>query len=54
MLDQYLQENIRYLSTGRHTKANYRVAYAQMKALGYRSLVHAYYESREAGREQDQ
>ena len=54
VLDQYLQENIRYLSTGRHTKANYRVTYAQMKALGYRSLVHAYYESREAGREQGQ
>ena len=54
VLDQYLQETIRYLSTGRHTKANYRVTYAQMKALGYRSLVHAYYESRETGREQGQ
>ena len=54
VLDQYLQQNIRYLSTGRHTKANYRVTYARMKALGYRSLVHDYYESRKAGREKGQ
>ena len=33
---------------------NYMFTYAQMKALGYRSLVHAYYESRETGREQGQ
>ena len=42
-IDHYLQQNIRYLSTGRHTKANYRVRYSDLKALGYRSLVHEYY-----------
>lgn len=42
-IDRYLQENLRYLSTGRHTKANYRTRYTDLKALGYRSLVHEYY-----------
>ena len=42
-LDRYLQQNIRFLSTGRHTKANYRVTYSKLKSLGYRSLVNEYY-----------
>ena len=42
-IDLYLQQYIRYLSTGRHTKANYRVRYDDLKALGYRSLVHEFY-----------
>ena len=42
-IDNYLQRYIRYLGTGRHTKANYRVRYSALKALGYRSLVHEYY-----------
>jgi RNA-directed DNA polymerase len=42
-LDRYLQQELRYLATGRHTKANYRVRYGDLKALGYRSLVHEYY-----------
>ena len=42
-LDRYLQQELRYLATGRHTKANWRIRYAQLKALGYRSLVHEYY-----------
>ena len=42
-IDQYLQQYIRYLSSGRHTKINYRIRYRQLKALGYRSLVHEYY-----------
>ena len=46
-LDRYLQQQIRYLATGRHTKANYRVSYAQLKALGYRSLVHEYWQYRQ-------
>ena len=44
-IDQYLQQQIRYLSTGRHTKANYRVDYETLKRLGYRSLVNEYYRS---------
>ena len=42
-IDACLQQYIRFLSTERHTKANYRVRYADLKALGYRSLVHEYY-----------
>ena len=44
-IDQYLQQQIRYLSTGKHTKANYRVDYETLKRLGYRSLVNEYYRS---------
>ena len=44
-IDQYLQQQIRFLSTGKHTKANYRVDYETLKRLGYRSLVHEFYRS---------
>ena len=46
-IDACLQQYIRFLSTERHTKVNYRVRYADLKALGYRSLVHEYYRYRE-------
>ena len=46
-IDRYLQENCRYVATGRHNKANYRLRYASLKKLGYRSLVHEFYLSRE-------
>jgi hypothetical protein len=42
-IDHYLQQNIRYLATGKHSKANYRTDYALLKQLGYRSLVNEYY-----------
>jgi len=42
-IDHYLQQNIRYLSTGKHGKANYRVDYDTLKRLGYRSLVNEFY-----------
>ncbi|MBP5218223.1 MAG: group II intron reverse transcriptase domain-containing protein [Bacteroidales bacterium] len=42
-IDRYLQQYIRFLSTGKHNKANYRLRYKDMKSLGYRSLVHEYY-----------
>ena len=48
-IDLYLQQYIRYLSTGRHAKANYRVRYKDLKALGYRSLVHEFYRYRRSG-----
>ena len=44
-IDQYLQQEIRFLSTGKHGKANYRVDYEMLKRLGYRSLVNEYYRS---------
>ena len=42
-IDHYLQQNIRFLSTGKHNKANFKVDYEHLKALGYRSLVNEYY-----------
>lgn len=44
-IDQYLQQQIRFLSTGKHGKANYRVDYETLKRLGYRSLVNEFYRS---------
>ena len=44
-IDHCLQENIRFLATGRHNKANFRWRYSQLKELGYRSLVHEFYAS---------
>lgn len=42
-IDRYMQDCIRYIYTGRHTKANYNLRYDDIRALGYRSLVNAYY-----------
>jgi len=46
-IDRYLQYSLRYLGTGRHNKANYRIRYSDLKGLGYRSLVHEFYARRE-------
>lgn len=43
-IDRYLQSNLRYVATGKHNKANYRIRYGLLKELGYRSLVHEFYE----------
>ncbi len=42
-IDQYAQSCIRYIVTGKYTKANYNLRYEKMKELGYRSLVNEYY-----------
>ena len=47
-LDRYAQDCVRYLLTGTRTKARYNARYADLKKLGYRSLVHAYYEAKKA------
>ena len=44
VIDRYAQDCVRFLLTGKHTKARYNARYEDLKALGYRSLVHAYYE----------
>lgn len=43
IIDLYAQECIRYLATGKRTKQRFDFRYQDMKALGYRSLVHEYY-----------
>lgn len=42
-IDRYLQDYLRFLTTGRHCKANFRTSYARLRELGYRSLVHEFY-----------
>ena len=42
-IDLYAQDCIRYLISGTHTKSRYNILYDDMKKLGYRSLVNAYY-----------
>ena len=46
-IDHYLQQYIRFLGTGRHSKANYKTGYLQLKQLGYRSLVNEFYKFKE-------
>ena len=43
VIDEYSQNCIRYLATGKHTKAQYNFRYVEMKKLGYVSLVNRYY-----------
>lgn len=47
-IDAYMQECIRYLATGKRTKAKYDFRYEDIKALGYRSLVNEYYKNKES------
>ena len=50
-IDRYAQDCVRFLLTGTRTKARFNARYGDMKALGLRSLVHAYYDHSEAERE---
>jgi hypothetical protein len=47
-IDHYLQQNIRFLNTGRHNKINYKVDYERLKELGYKSLVNEYYKFKDS------
>ena len=42
-IDRYMQDQIRYMSSGRHYKGNYKITYEDLKKLGYKSLVNEYY-----------
>ena len=43
-IDAWSQECIRFVgSGGKRTGAKYRVRYKDMRRMGYRTLVHAYY-----------
>lgn len=44
IIDRYAQDCVRFLLTGKRTKARFNARYEDMKALGLRSLVHAYYD----------
>ena len=44
VIDRYAQDCLRTLVSGTRTKARFNVRYEDLKALGYRSLVHAYYD----------
>lgn len=46
-IDHYMQDCLRYIATGKRTKGRYRFTYEDMKALGYRNLVHEYYRVQE-------
>lgn len=45
VIDAYCQSCIRYVATGKRTKAAYNFRYEDIKALGYRSLVNHYYKT---------
>ena len=42
-IDHYMQECIRYIYTGKHSKRNFNLRYDDIKQLGYRSLVNEYH-----------
>lgn len=43
-IDAYMCECVRYLATGKRTKAKYNFRYEDIKTLGFKSLVNAYYD----------
>ena len=46
-IDEYMQDCIRYLATGKRTKSRYDFRYEDVKSLGYRNLVNEYYKFKE-------
>lgn len=43
-IDNYFQDCLRYIATGKHNKKNYKIVpYTKLKKLGYKSLVNEYY-----------
>ena len=43
VIDHYMQDCIRYVATGKHTKSRFDFRYEQMKELGYWSIVNKWY-----------
>ena len=43
LIDNYIQEYMRYIVSGCFNQANYRVRYSELKDCGYRSLVNEYH-----------
>ena len=45
-IDHYMQENIRYIYFGRHSKRNFNLRYSAIKQFGYRSLVNEFHKQK--------
>ena len=43
VIDEYMLSCIRYIETGKHTKANFNLRYETIKGFGYKSLVNEFY-----------
>lgn len=52
-IDHYMQDCIRYIATEKRTKKRFSFDYSMMKALGYKSLVHHFYEIKNTSIQQD-
>ena len=52
-IDAYARDCVRTLAVGTRTKARFNLRYDAMKELGYRNLVHAYYEYLDAEKAQE-
>ena len=48
-IDNYAQECLRYIISGKRTKARFNVRYQTLKDLGYKSLVNEYYRLKTKG-----
>lgn len=44
-IDHYMQDCIRFLYTGKHTKRNFNLRYDDIKKLGFRSLVNEFHKA---------
>ena len=45
-IDRYEQDCIRYIATEKRTKGRFDFTYDDMKRIGYKCLVHEYYQTR--------
>ena len=53
-IDRYAQDCLRYLLSGKRTKARFEIRYETLKQLGYRNLVHQYYSCKTEEQEQQE
>ena len=49
VIDEYMLSCIRYVATGKHTKANFNLRYDEIKKFGYKSLVNSYFRFKKTG-----
>ena len=46
-IDRYAEDCLRYILSGKRTKGRFKVRYEDLKALGFKSLVHEYHKFKE-------